>query len=118
MLNKQYDFIVCDLDMPVMNGYECATKIRAKYEQKQDFFNVNEEEEVCPLLIACSALITPQIEKKTKDHGFDFAVQSPLTINVIKERILHEVFKRISTRRKKPAAFCSKAENSASIGDG
>jgi CheY-like chemotaxis protein len=77
VLNKQYNFIVCDLEMPVMNGYECAQKIKAKYEQKQDFFSLKksqEEEDECPLLIACSALINPQIEKKALDHGFDFAV--------------------------------------------
>ena len=88
MQNKQYDFIVCDLNMPVMNGYECAAKIKAKYEHKQDFFHVSEEEEICPLLIACSAMITPEIEKKTKEHGFDFALQSPLTLKVINEKIL------------------------------
>ena len=27
----QYDFILCDLNMPVMNGYICAQKIKTKY---------------------------------------------------------------------------------------
>ena len=25
---KQYDFVICDLNMPVMDGYEAAMKIR------------------------------------------------------------------------------------------
>ena len=41
VLNKQYDFIICDLEMPVMNGYECASKIKALYEQSQGLFNFN-----------------------------------------------------------------------------
>ncbi len=25
---KQYDFIVCDLDMPILDGYQCAQRIK------------------------------------------------------------------------------------------
>ena len=29
--NKNYDFIICDLEMPVMNGFECAQQIKNIY---------------------------------------------------------------------------------------
>jgi CheY-like chemotaxis protein len=90
VLNNQYDFILCDLEMPVMNGYECAKKIKQHYEQDQSFFNVEEEkcESFCPLLVACSALITPLIERKAMENGFDLCVQSPINSQFIQEKII------------------------------
>lgn len=66
----QFDFILCDLNMPIMNGYECAKKIKSFYNQKNLFFE-SEVELFCPYLVACSACITPSIHKKAKDCGFD-----------------------------------------------
>ena len=92
VLKKHYDFILCDLDMPVMNGFECAQKIRALYESAEhSFFNLRQKELSTPLLIPCSALITPQVEKKALEHGFDLCVQSPLTISVLTEKILPRI---------------------------
>ena len=34
---KQYDYILCDLNMPVMNGFKCATKIKKFYNQNELF---------------------------------------------------------------------------------
>ena len=86
MINHNYDFILCDLDMPVMNGYECAEKIRQHYSNHQSFFSLDDKiNNQSPLLIACSALINPKVEEKAKDHGFDFCVQSPLTIQIIED---------------------------------
>lgn len=31
VIEKQYDFIICDLNMPVMDGFECAQKIKDHY---------------------------------------------------------------------------------------
>ena len=36
--SNQYDFIICDLNMPVMDGFECALKIKDFYENKNQFF--------------------------------------------------------------------------------
>ena len=36
VLEQNYDFILCDLEMPVMNGYICAYKIKAKYDQPEE----------------------------------------------------------------------------------
>ena len=30
--NKQFDLILCDLNMPIMDGYECAEKIKGFHE--------------------------------------------------------------------------------------
>ena len=91
---KQYDFVLCDLTMPVMNGYTCATKIWAHYNQKE-LFQYNEGKRFCPYLVACSAHVTPEIEQKAKEHGFNIVLRSPLTINVLEECILVRVFEQI-----------------------
>ena len=36
--SKYYDFIICDLNMPVMDGYECVTKIKEYYDDNNSFF--------------------------------------------------------------------------------
>jgi len=76
VLNKQYDFIICDLNMPVMNGYECASKIKAHYEQSQGLFNFKrgQEEAQAPILVACSAMVNPMVERKSLESGFDMCV--------------------------------------------
>ena len=93
VLNKQYDFIICDLDMPVMNGYECAAKIKTHYEESQGLFNfdISQNEHQCPILVACSALVTPVIKKKTLECGFDMCVQSPISVDFISRNILPRI---------------------------
>ena len=71
-LKKRYDFVICDLDMPVLNGYQCAQKIKAQYEQS--FILHESHGENCPLLVACSALITPEIDRKCKEFGFHMSI--------------------------------------------
>ena len=29
---KQFEIILCDLNMPIMNGYVCAQRIKSKYQ--------------------------------------------------------------------------------------
>ena len=31
VLKKQYDFVICDLNMPIVDGYGCANKIKNHY---------------------------------------------------------------------------------------
>ena len=57
---KQYDYILCDLNMPVMNGFICAARIKKFYNQNE-LFGYNESKGMCPYLLACSAHITPEI---------------------------------------------------------
>ena len=42
----------------------------------------------CPLLVACSAHINNEIEKRALETGFDFVVESPLTIQIIEEFLI------------------------------
>ena len=35
---KEYDFIICDLNMPVMDGFECVKKIIEHYSSSNSFF--------------------------------------------------------------------------------
>jgi CheY-like chemotaxis protein len=39
--NANYDFIICDLNMPVMDGYECAIKIKDFYKNSNQIFEVS-----------------------------------------------------------------------------
>lgn len=68
--------------MPVMDGFECALKIKDFYRDGNSFFQKQSELEsrYCPYLVACSALINKEIEDKSLFSGFELVVQSPLTI--------------------------------------
>ena len=35
---KQYDFVICDLNMPVMDGYEFCQKVKQIFVDKNLFF--------------------------------------------------------------------------------
>ena len=77
--NNQYDCIICDLNMPVMDGFECAKKIKEFYIDQILFFN-NSKQVLCPYLVACSAFINKEIENKAKEAGFELILESPLTL--------------------------------------
>jgi len=62
--NGNYDFIICDLNMPVMDGYECAFKIKEFYKNSNQIFEVSNDDKtelLCPYLVACSALINQDV---------------------------------------------------------
>jgi hypothetical protein len=42
----------------------------------------------CPLLVACSAHVNDEIENRAIELGFDFVVESPLTIQIIEEFLI------------------------------
>jgi hypothetical protein len=48
----------------------------------------------CPLLVACSAHINNEIEKRALETGFDFVVESPLTIQIIEEFLIVQTLNR------------------------
>ena len=86
-----YNFVICDLNMPVMDGFECCQKIKTFYENyNQQFFLVKvnlEKESLRPYMVACSALINHQIEQKAIRSGFDLVVESPLTVEILQQII-------------------------------
>ena len=113
MLKKHYDFILCDLNMPVMDGFECASKIISHY-SSQELFNHKEKED-CPLLIACSAMINAQVEKKASESGFDMCIQSPLTMDIIKQKILPALQQRSEKFKQSKPKKVGYLENSEDI---
>ena len=111
VLKNTYDVILCDLNMPVMNGYQCAKKILARYAPQQSLFIPSENQQKCPLLIAYSALITDEIEAKCKEQGFDICLQSPITLKMINEQVIPLVLQRkCGPKQKKDRLNCSMPE--------
>jgi hypothetical protein len=45
-------------------------------------------------LVACTAHVTPEIDKKCKESGFDFVAHSPLSMEMIVDVILKELIAR------------------------
>ena len=86
---QQFDVIILDLDMPIMNGYEACKRIREKSKEGlQDLVRIgsrnniynnqydqdcqdNDEEDQKILIVALSGLITESIIEKGKACGFD-----------------------------------------------
>jgi len=59
------DFVILDIEMPLMNGFDVAKSLRA-------------ERPVAPLvLIALTALTGADVEQRTLDSGFDFYMTKP-----------------------------------------
>ena len=44
-----------------------------------------------PLIVACSAEVTPQVIKDAKSVGFDKVISSPLTESIVKNELLPEI---------------------------
>jgi CheY-like chemotaxis protein len=64
-IHERPDFILLDLTMPVMDGFEAAREIRKHYTSPP------------PIIVAVSALAGPKIEAKLREHGFDHYVTKP-----------------------------------------
>lgn len=59
-ISKNYDFVVCDLNMPVMDGFQFCINFIKYFEDKNNFFDPNQEEnkpKCRPFLIALTALV-------------------------------------------------------------
>lgn len=49
---KHYDFIICDINMPVMDGYDFAVKLFEQYKESLLFKESSERHR--PYLVACT----------------------------------------------------------------
>ena len=111
MSEDRFDFILLDLSMPVMNGYEACQSIVDFYQEEQQLMQEQQSsvfqlsssqdqqsERVIrgkkllelferigkqPVLVALSALITNDIREKCQSVGFAEVLESPLTIQKI-----------------------------------
>ena len=59
------DFIILDIEMPLMNGFEAAKALRTRRPVAP------------PVLIALTALTGADVEQHTLDSGFDFYLSKP-----------------------------------------
>lgn len=46
------------------------------------------EAKFCPVLVACSAFIDKNTEKRAILAGFELVIQSPLTIQMLRDKII------------------------------
>ena len=90
-----FDVIILDLDMPIMNGYEACKKIRAEQAEDQcritdlllikhgESRDINLDAKKPPLIIALSAMINNEIYHRCISVGFDnCSNSSPFSKNV------------------------------------
>lgn len=70
---KSYDFVFTDIGMPKMNGWELANAIRSKLGNKLKIVIVTGWEVE---------------EKAKKEHGIDFVLQKPFTLEQLKKTLL------------------------------
>ena len=123
------DFVLLDLDMPIMNGFEACRQIidffsnsnifkpektkklergykKRNLSDKSIAESVNEIIEdmyMHPLMVAYSGLVNDDVRRKCKEAGFKVVIESPLTTGHIKDIILSNLESRsesISTVKK------------------
>lgn len=104
--NYRFDFIVLDLEMPIMNGYVTCQKICEFYSKDEKFFknqsksDIWEEINERPLIIACTGCLNESIELEAKSCGFDLAIQSPLSPEKIESCIKERLKARITNQNR------------------
>lgn len=76
------DIIICDIGLPVMDGYEVAQQLRKDDEIKETF------------LIALSGYAGAEDRKRSREAGFDRHLAKPADISAI-ERVIAEAAMRI-----------------------
>ena len=79
----ELDFVLLDLDMPIMNGFDSCSELLKMYKQK----NTGNK----PLIFAFSGFVNDQIRNKAMKTGFSDILLTPLSIesvlNVIIEKL-------------------------------
>ncbi len=75
---KDYDFILMDVQMPVMDGYEATRRIRdlaAQYQRKQ------------PVIIAMSAHVMEEHKQEAREAGMDDYIAKPIVAADLKAKL-------------------------------
>jgi len=80
LAEKNYDFVFLDIEMPVMNGFEVAQRIRALERERNP---VGEH----VMIIALSSHDDPAIRKRALQSGCDQYLTKPVTRTAISELV-------------------------------
>ena len=115
--NIKLDFILLDLNMPIMNGFEACRQIIDFY-QNSNMFKLEKskmqrgsrsssEKSVSkavneilddmfhlPLMIAYSGHVDDEVRQKCKEAGFKVVIDSPLTVQKVQGPILSNLSQR------------------------
>jgi two-component system, sensor histidine kinase len=67
-----YDFVLLDINMPVMNGYDTAKAIRTAINKADHLTNTK--------IVAFSASVLPSGEERKRLHNFDDFIQKPVDL--------------------------------------
>jgi CheY-like chemotaxis protein len=82
-LNKSYDVILMDLQMPIMDGLEAARQIRNVEQEKQTDRHV--------YIIALTANVLSDKREECMKAGMDNMMEKPLQENVLREIIANSL---------------------------
>ncbi|MBT2287235.1 response regulator [Paenibacillus polymyxa] len=80
VLNNRYpyDFVFMDLQMPVMDGLECARRIRESLPEPNQ-----------PIIIAMTANVMEDIQQRCNAAGMDDYISKPVKMGSVKQTLAH-----------------------------
>ena len=101
--DQRIDFILLDLDMPIMDGYKACEQIIACFNDKKknqvlsDQCPLDQHKAIVndlfmqPLIFAYSGFVNDAIRQKAKESGFFTVIEAPITFQKIQNLIISEV---------------------------
>jgi len=82
-VSKNFDFILMDLQMPIMCGYEASIKIK-------DYCSTNMIENP-PIIVAISAFVNESVESQCQKSKIDYCTTSPLDCKWLETQVLSKM---------------------------
>jgi len=76
-----------DCHMPIMDGYQCAMKLRELFSERIDY--------TCPI-VACTAAIHTSEQKRAKESGMDDFCTKPISKAQIQKILKNYNVKKVS----------------------
>lgn len=76
--HNNYDVILMDLHMPIMDGFKASAIIKQQ----------NSIPGPKPFIVALSAYVDESVKQKCKEHKIDSCYQSPLDVSMFKQEVL------------------------------
>ena len=85
-----FDLIIMDLNMPIMDGFRSTRKIKEYFESSNMFINEDINNlRTPPYIVALSAsAIDHDLVQKCKEYKFDDWFSSPLDFNILKVKVI------------------------------